>query len=903
MRNRSNRVTCRLVLAAVAALAAGQATASVRIVERFIAEERPVLFEPASVLEAVEVARWPLTTLADLEAWQRADVSVSEGPSGLVFRATGPRPRLERTVNLDAATVDALRLDGVSNPKWVAKVFWTHAGEKFAGERRAQCDQDASGHPIFSRQEIVLASQPQWSGRIARLRVPLDASSAHELSIGAVVAVKYRPASGRWEQATRSPWKVKLLGADVGDVRNALLAPLDHPIRRRVTPPVGAQLQFDYGVQGRVPGPLCFRVRATAGDGAPLELFARCLEPTQADRWVSATADLAALGGRPAELVFEISGDRGCAMPLWANPQIVAPVPTQPPNVVLISVDTLRRDRLGIYGYQRATSPHLDAWARAHAVIFDQAIAAAPWTIPSHVSMLTGLSPLRHGVNYVQAAPLEPLTAAEILRAAGYSTLAVTGGGYLAPWVGLHQGFDRYAYWRHRHGKPGESELASDVDLARQWLREAADRPVFLFFHTYEVHAPYVARAPFFARFNQSGLDLPPGGVGISSADLGADTRFVTTLAPIWGQPSKDRPQGDGALPAAALPLLDALYDSGVAYMDEQVGRLLDSLRELGLERRTLVIFTSDHGEALGERGLAGHAYLFDFNLRVPLLLALPNGAHAGTHVRAQVQSVDLLPTLLEAAGVPLPRPVDGHSALPLLATPTAAGAKAWSYAAQTNHGVALRLDGGVKYVFDNSAWSPVQGRDRLYRLDPKTGEEREEKDGVPQRNTLHQEVVRRYASDGPPALAVTVTNRLPIELRGRLAAKQLKAMQIKTLEPPPGTLRWAGRGIDFAVPPGQRLQLFLEGALADELRLSLDGDAPGGASRVRERVRLSDISGPRSLQLGSVEASSWTAAPLAAGASGVELAWRGRQHQPPSEAVALPDEVREQLRALGYDR
>src|SRR5215831_15700069 len=219
MLNRSkNRVACRFVLAAVAALAAGQAAASVQIAERLIPDEHPVLFEPAAVLEAVEVARWPLRTLADLDGWERADVSVSEGPTGLVFRATGPRPRLERDVSLDAAAVDALRFEGASDPKWVAKLLWRRAGERFGPERRALSDADSAGHPLFARQEITLASHPQWSGQIVRLRVPLDAAAAHELSIAAVVALHYRAAAGRWADAARVPWKVKLMGTDVGDV-------------------------------------------------------------------------------------------------------------------------------------------------------------------------------------------------------------------------------------------------------------------------------------------------------------------------------------------------------------------------------------------------------------------------------------------------------------------------------------------------------------------------------------------------------------------------------------------------------------------------------------------------------------------------------------------------------------
>lgn len=155
------------------------------------------------------------------------------------------------------------------------------------------------------------------------------------------------------------------------------------------------------------------------------------------------------------------------------------------------------------------------------------------------------------------------------------------------------QVFLRASYWRKGDGDRAGAELASNIDLAHQWLQTVTGRPFLLFFHTYEVHAPYLPRAPFFSRFNESGLPLPAAGVAAGGHKPAADSGFVVTKTPIWGQKSAKRPLGDGAVPREALPLLDALYDSGVAYMDQQIGRLLESLRELGLDRRTVVILTS----------------------------------------------------------------------------------------------------------------------------------------------------------------------------------------------------------------------------------------------------------------------------------------------------------------------
>lgn len=894
-------LTWACALGSLGVLLACRAMASTAMVERLIPEDPGQLLQPADVFEAVEVARWPLRTLADLEGWTIKDTAVTEEAQGLRFRVSGPHPQLERKVTLDAAAVDALRVQGRARSPWTARVSWNRAGEKFARQRSADSGGGEKRRAAVARREIALDSIAEWSGRIVRLRVRLASKSNKDVHLTGITAVRYRPDPERWEDATRRAWKVELPSSDVGDVRNALLAPRERPITRFVSAPPNARLLFDYGLRGHPPGRLCFKVRAAPATGQPLDLFAHCLEPHEANRWISASADLAALAGRRVQLGFEIAGDPGDTMPVWGNPEIVPPAAQQPPNVVLISIDTLRADRLSLYGYRRPTSPQLDRWARDRAVIFDQAIAPAPWTVPSHVSMLTGLSPLRHGVNYDQAAPLDLTTIAEVLRTIGYNTLAVTGGGFLAPWTGLSQGFDRYAYWRERGGKRGEAELANNVDLARQWLRAVSRKPFFLFFHTYEVHSPYLPRSPFFSRFNESGLPLPASEANVSGNGPAADAGFVLTKTAIWGRSSAERPFGDGAVPREELPLLDALYDSGVAYMDQEIGRLLETLRELGLDRRTVVILTSDHGEALGENGLGGHAYLLDINLRVPLLLALPDGRQAGKHVGAQVQSLDIVPTVLDALGIPPPGSVEGRSLLPLLSAQPAPGRVAWSYAASSNHGIALRLDRGPKYLFNNSAWLPVQGQERLFQFDEKTGQEREERDDVARTHALRRELFNHYKLSGPPALEVAIVNHFGTELRGRLRANTLGPTQVKALDSPPGLLRWHRRSVEFAVPPERRLTLFLEGSVGEELRVFLDTEPAADSMRVRERVRLNEVTLPLALQLNAAHAASWRAGALPHRASGVELVWRGRAHRMPEKAASIPEDAKEQLRALGY--
>ena len=895
--------TARLILRIVilSVLVAARTAAGVQLAERLIANEPEAVLEPRTTQDLVEVVRWPLRSVADLAGWTVLDATAAPGPDGLVFRGTGPSPRLEREVNLDAAGVDAFRIDSTQQGRWSARILWRREGEHFAGTRSAGTARFPEGRRGAAPREFVVGADPAWSGRITHMRFVLSRATDAAVVVDAIVGLRYRPNPERSEAATRQPWKVEMQGAEALDMRSAELAPRARPIVRAISGRPNARLRFDYGVLGRLSGRLCFQVYAESAAGPTVDLAERCLEPSESDRWFSADVDLAPLGGQSGRLLFALGGDPGTALPVWGNPEIITPAVDERPNVVLVSIDTLRADRLTPYGYKRPTSPHLDRWARERAVTFLQAVANAPWTLPSHTSMLSGVSALRHGVNYIYAAPADLLTVAEILRPRGYATLAVTGGAYLSPWSGLHQGFDRYASWRDRRREREGAELATHVDLARQWLREVSDRPFFLFFHTYEVHAPYVAREPFFSRFNQSGLELPKAGIDLSGAGMARESGFVSVHTPIWGRPSRGRPLGDGALPPTALPLLDALYDSGIAYMDQELSRLFATLTELGLDRRTMVIVTSDHGEALGERGLAGHAYLYDMNLRVPLLVALPNGRHAGQRIGAQVESIDIVPTVLEELGLPPPAAADGRSLLPLLSGQPAGERRAWSYAAQSNHGIALRLDANLKYVFNNNAWAPAQGQETLLRIDRESGAEREDADATSQRSALRRELLHRYATDGPSALELIVVNRLAGELNGHIRMPGLKAMQVKAVEPPPGKLRWRNQAFDFSVPPGRRLQLFLEGNLAESLTLSLRSRKE---IDVGEQTSLSTVTLPRALEVATGQAARWSDGALPAGATGVELAWRGpgRKATTP-DAVSLPAEVREQLRALGYEQ
>ncbi|RMH21156.1 MAG: tetratricopeptide repeat protein [Acidobacteria bacterium] len=296
--------------------------------------------------------------------------------------------------------------------------------------------------------------------------------------------------------------------------------------------------------------------------------------------------------------------------------------------VVLISIDTLRSDRLPAYGYDGVATPALDALA-ADGIVFERAYAHVPLTLPSHASLLSGLLPTEHGVRYNVGYDLED--AAELpylpalLNAAGHAT-----GGFVSSFVlrrdtGLARGFEVYDDDLPRAGDElapvagsaignVQRRGADTLERARAWLATVAERPFFLFFHIYEPHSPYEPPSPFAERY---------------------------------GDP----------------------YDGEVAAADAVIGGLLDELRRLGVYDRALVVLLSDHGEGLFDHGEPEHGLLlYREALQVPLILKLPGGELAGSRSPVPVQLVDVVPTVLELLGRPLPQGLAGRSLLHSLA-------------------------------------------------------------------------------------------------------------------------------------------------------------------------------------------------------------------------------------------
>jgi arylsulfatase len=315
----------------------------------------------------------------------------------------------------------------------------------------------------------------------------------------------------------------------------------------------------------------------------------------------------------------------------------------RPGNVLLISIDALRADHLGWWGYHRNTTPFLDRLA-SEGTSFPLAFVNTHGTPPSHTTMLTATYQESHRVGMrddpANSADLrlpEGIEAVQdILGQNGWATVAVTGGGYMSRDFGFDRGFEIFVD-RVRTIEQGADELTTAIRNVSQ-----ADRPVFALFHTYEVHSPYTA---------------PPAYDGLFGADTCSIEATAEALIPLQASAADHLSQAD-------FDCLARLYDRGIRHADDALRGLFDELRAIGFLDDAMVVITSDHGEEFGDHGgLLHRGSLFDELLHVPLILW---GACAHPNVIDQTlaSTIDIAPTILDCLGVEIPASMEGRSLL-----------------------------------------------------------------------------------------------------------------------------------------------------------------------------------------------------------------------------------------------
>lgn len=349
--------------------------------------------------------------------------------------------------------------------------------------------------------------------------------------------------------------------------------------------------------------------------------------------------------------------------------------PETPHTIILISIDTLRADHLGLYGYERFTSPNLDAFAR-DGVVFEDASSTSPWTLPAHASLLTGRTPLRHGVTTVQTRLSEQVpTLASLLARAGYRTAAVVNSTWLKPTeFGLTREFDRVRFVPEDPARHATNVLVTDQAI--EWLSEVGENKLFLFMHYYDVHADY-ASEPAYEQLFVGPYDGIANGTSwqLTRANLEDDylemchERFdpeKCTFADTDGHNIVDRSVARIRFDADDVRHLEALYDAGIRQFDSELGRFFRFLDDADLTEGSVVVVTSDHGEEFMEHGRVDHFLtMYQEVIRVPFVLRGP-GIPSGLRPVAPVSIIDVAPTLLTLAGLDVPPDVEGLDLSPL---------------------------------------------------------------------------------------------------------------------------------------------------------------------------------------------------------------------------------------------
>jgi arylsulfatase len=418
-------------------------------------------------------------------------------------------------------------------------------------------------------------------------------------------------------------------GVDTGfETRSSLIPLIPSRVTYTVRVPSASVLRFAVGVStlgGTFPAPVVFRVFIDGGNGDELS-FEKVVPREEHNRWFAQEIDLSERSGQIIRLSFDSqlgrelpNADRRI-LPLWGHPVLTSPSTRgRQPNLVLISVDCLRADHMGAYGYGRDTTPRIDELA-ADGVVFESGSATSSWTLPSHVSMLTGLLPSSHGVvdRWKKiGGSLRFLPA--MLDEAGYAVNGVASWIFVSHIYGFDRGYDVYR-------SLDESDGGEVIDVALELTRRAEGRSQFLFLHLFDPHWPYIPPDEFLEKFGPRPKDI---------SDLLDKV--------ILGHPPEN---------ALEIEQVINLYDAEVAYVDREVGRLFDELKARGIYEESLIILTGDHGEAFFEHDHWAHnVTLHQEVVHVPLIVKWPGNSPKG-RAKSPSSIVDIFPTLLEGAGV-----------------------------------------------------------------------------------------------------------------------------------------------------------------------------------------------------------------------------------------------------------
>jgi len=445
--------------------------------------------------------------------------------------------------------------------------------------------------------------------------------------------------------------------AVLSDQRRAWLVPLESRTSFEVEVERGGRLRTSFGV--RRPSGVDLPLGVTIGmgvdfvTGGGIKSVARAIvTPGGQDQWLDVVADVPG----PGTLRFwaELRGEGQAGLELsaaFALPSLEFET-KRVRDVIVISVDTLRADRLGCYGYERDTSPNIDRLA-SRGVVFENCLSQAPWTLPSYGSLFTSLYPAKHRAGISEKADIwtkggeasdyaklgqklidSVPTLASALSEAGYRTAGFYFNPYLTPRTGMSRGFDEYAFLRY--------SANAGVDRALEWLRHHEGLPRFLFLQLIDPHWPYAPPAPYDTQFSPRSVD--------------SLENYPWPLASVRYNPQTEKRK----------ELLSDLYDGEIAYADAELQRIFAYFERPEVLSKPLIVFQSDHGEELWDHGEFEHGHSMHRELlQVPLIISMP-GALSPRRVEEDVRMIDVFPTIMNLLGLELPEGLSGTSLVTL---------------------------------------------------------------------------------------------------------------------------------------------------------------------------------------------------------------------------------------------
>ncbi|MCZ6597389.1 MAG: sulfatase, partial [Planctomycetota bacterium] len=448
------------------------------------------------------------------------------------------------------------------------------------------------------------------------------------------------------------------------------------PEEARIPATLPADPWLDLAIGTIEPQPATFHVSARIrGTGEEIPLLRRTV--TTAERWEKVPLDLSPVAGRDVDLVFRVESSEPGTIGYFGTPVVRSreappPVPGAPHGVILIVADTLRRDHLDAYGYERETAPTLTRLAAGGALFLDD-ISQGTWTKVSVPSILSSIHPTSNGIVGVRdRLPCSVTTLSEVFQDAGYATFATSSVSFTGKLSNLHQGLDvlheRSSVGDLGHGR--SKTMRVYLDRMLEWIEAREGGPFYARLHVFDPHDPFEPYAPY---------------EGIWSAPDAKDLHEkAVKKVKAW---QKENDEEENAMPrrvhleAAEVSPEDFVrreidwYDESIRAMDVELARLMERLEELGLADDVLIAFVSDHGEQFLEHGRHFHGvYTYGEMTNVPLILWGPRWVPPGTVVPDTVQSIDLMPTLIRLAGLRVPAEAQGQSLVPLMT-----GAGTWT--------------------------------------------------------------------------------------------------------------------------------------------------------------------------------------------------------------------------------